>query len=448
VQGRVTGFGSVFVDGERFDTDSSTFYVDGNANASQDDLAIGMIVTLEVEISNGIPSGKAFDVVYDDEVQGPVAATPVDVPGSSGAQKTFQVFGQTVTIDRTETAFNDTSFDTLDTDDVVEISGFRNSPTEISASYVEWKETLMIGSEVELRGTISGYAPPAQQFMLDGTLITFDDDTELELEAGGLVNGLYVEVEGTFQAGSSVHADEIEEEDEGLGDDVDGVSLQGPISDYVDPGNFRINGQQIDASQASLSPGNAEALLGNGIEVEVEGNIVAGVLIADDLELHETQTRLKAFVSFVYGDNIRFQVNFAGLGDVEIVTTAETEFEDEGPLELPNFSILDMNVGDFVEVEGVELAGKLTAGSVVRLDSGDPEDSELRGQVDAFATNASITVLGVPFVVDDGTNTEYRDSSGVVSALTFFTNLSIGDRVEIKDEVPEDGFADEVKLED
>ena len=51
-------------------------------------------------------------------------------------------------------------------------------------------------------------------------------------------------------------------------------------------------------------------------------------------------------------------------------------------------------------------------------------------------------------MVDDGSNTEYRDSSGVVSALTFFTNLSTGDRVEIKDEVPEDGFADEVKLDD
>ena len=446
VQGKVTGFGSIYVNGEKFNTDTSEFFVDGNPNGSQDDLAVGMIVTLGVEIIDGVYSGKALDVVYDDEVQGPVAATPVDI---GGGQKTFMVFGQTVTIDGTETVFKGkTSFDTLDADDVVEISGYRSSPTEIFASYVEWKETLVNGSEVELRGTISGYTPPTQEFMLDGFRITFDNNTEIE--ADDLVNGLYVEVEGRYeQVGPLVRADQIEAEDEGLGDDVDEVSLQGPVSDYMGIDDFKINGQQVDAGQASLSPANAEVLLGNGIEVEVEGDILGGVLVADELELHEIETSLKGFVSPpLFGDDIRFEVNFAGLGAVEIVTNDETEFEDNGPLELSNFSVSDIDVGDFVVVEGVELTNKLSAGKVQRLDSADPDDSELQGQVDAFVSNASITVLGVPFMVDDGTNTEYKDGSGVISAATFFGKLSIGSRVEIKDEVLEDGFADEVKLGD
>ena len=174
VQGRVTGFGSIYVNGDKFNTDTSKFFVDGNPDGTQDDLAIGMIVTLDVETSEGVYTGKAFDVIYDDEVQGPVKNKPAPVPGSGGTQKTFDVFGQTITIDATETIFEDTSFATLDANDVVEISGFRSSPTEILASYVEWKETLVSGSDVELRGTISGYAPLAQQFMLDGFLISFD----------------------------------------------------------------------------------------------------------------------------------------------------------------------------------------------------------------------------------------------------------------------------------
>ena len=234
-----------------------------------------------------------------------------------------------------------------------------------------------------------------------------------------------------------------------MGDDIDEVSLQGPISGYVDLGNFKINGQQVDASQASLSPANAEALLGNGIEVEVEGDIVGGELMADELELHEIETSLKAFVSFVYGDNLRFRVNFTGLvGEVEIVTNAETEFEDNSPPKLPNFSIADMNVGDFVVVEGVESAGKVTAGEVERLDSANPEDSELEGQVDSHVDNASITVLGISFGVDDGTFTQYENGGGGIPAAIFFGLLEDGDRVEIKDEVTADGSAEQVKLDD
>jgi len=450
VQGKVTGFGSIYVNGKKFNTDSSEFYVDGNPDGTQDDLAVGMIVTLGVEISDGVYTGKALEVFYDDEVQGPVASLPVDI---GGGQKTFMVFGQTVTIDQNETLFEKTTFDTLNVDDVVEISGFRSSSTEIFATYIEWKETLENDSEVELRGTISGYKPPTQQFMLDGFLITFDDNTDIEIEAGNLADGLYVEVKGRYQTTVPplVQADQIEQEVEGLGDDVDEVSLQGPISDYMGIGDFKINGQQVDASQASLSPGNVLALLGNGLEVEVEGDIVGGVLMAVELELEEIEARLQGFVTPMPGETERFEVTFKGMagpGAVEIVTNVETEFEDNGPLKMPNFSVAEMKADDFVVVEGVESAGKVTAGKVERLDLADRDDSELQGQVDSFARNALITVLGVSFRVDAGTITKYEDGSGAISAVKFFDKLSTGDRVEIRDKDPEDGTADEVKLDD
>jgi hypothetical protein len=450
VQGKVTGFGSIFVNGDRFDTDTSEFFVDGIDGATQDDLAIGMVVTLEVEIEDGVYTGKAFDVIYDDEVQGPVTASPVVVPGSDGAQKTFEIFGQTVTIDNAETVFAGTSFADLQANDVVEVSGFRISPNEIDASYIEWKETLTEGSEVELRGTISGYAPPVMEFMLDSTLIIFDNATEIETESGALDNGLYVEVEGLYRFGPpvSVFAEEIEEEDEGIGigngDDINDVSLQGVISNYVDISDFQINGQQVDASQAELLPANAETLLADGVEVEVDGDIVGGVLMADELELRDGETRLKAFVSSKSADNTRFEVSFTGLpGSIEVITDNQTLFEDESPLELPNFSVADLSIGDFVSVEGVESVDEVAAETVKRLD---PDDSELRGQVDAFVVDTSITVLGITFGVNAGT--QYEDSSGPVSSAVFFANLAIGDLVEIEDEEVADGIADEAELED
>ena len=63
--------------------------------------------------------------------------------------------------------------------------------------------------------------------------------------------------------------------------------------------------------------------------------------------------------------------------------------------------------------------------------------------------NTSITVLGIPFMVDDGTLTQYKDGGGDTLAGDFFGKLKMGDRVEIRDEVPTaDGFAEEVKLDD
>ena len=111
--GKVTDFGSIFVNGSIFDINQAQFLVDGEekvGQAGQDDLSIGMVVLVKAETNNGVFTGKALEVFYDDEVEGPVAATPVDVPASNGTQKTFTIFGQTITIDETGTIFEGTTF--------------------------------------------------------------------------------------------------------------------------------------------------------------------------------------------------------------------------------------------------------------------------------------------------------------------------------------------------
>jgi hypothetical protein len=143
----------------------------------------------------------------------------------------------------------------------------------------------------------------------------------------------------------------------------------------------------------------------------------------------------------------RFRVSFTGLpGTIRILVNSQTLFDDEGPLELPNFSLADMNAGDFVRVEGTESGGNVVAETVKRLDATDPDDGKIEGRVDAFVPNISITVLGIPFNVDSGT--EYKDEGGDVAAAVFFGELALGDRVEIEDKVVADGIAEKVELDD
>jgi hypothetical protein len=437
VAGKITGFGSVYVNGSKYNTSSSEFIVDGILNPTQDDLAIGMVVLLKAESVDGVYTGNALQVAYDDEIQGPVAAAPIDVADSGGSKKSFSVFGQTILIDQTNTVFDNTSFASLDANDVIEVSGFRSSPTLVDASYVKKIGVLVPGiSEVELRGTISSLM--IQSFKIEDTVIRFNNMTEIDTPNGELLAGLFVEVGGIYQADQSILAEEIEEEDEGFGNNVDEISLQGVIAQFADISNFFINGQRIDASQASLSPSNAQSLLEDGLNIEVDGDIVNGVLIADELEIREGDSKLRAFVGTVIDPvNNSFEVDYPG-GSVNVRTNGQTLFEDEtgsGP-----FSINDLQALDFVRIEGQEVNGEIIAG-IVKRTSGD--DSRLEGAVDFHDDNVSITILGITYSVDTGTSFK-----GFADSAEFFQVLVDGDIVEIQDDQVADGIADDVELDD
>ena len=448
VAGKTTGFGSIFVNGKKFETDQSRFIVDGDDSASQSDLALGMYVQLRVETQNGNIVGEALDVFYDDEVQGPVAG--ISGTSSGETQRTFTVFGQNIIIDDTSTIFVGTSFAGLTNNRLVEISGFRTSPNDITATYVEDKGLFGVGSEVEVRGTITLYTPVPEELVVDGVTIETNGFTVKDLDSGPLQIGMYVEVEGTSQANGKVLATRIEEEDEDLGDDVDDVSLQGVISNYAGLDNFFIDGQQVDASGASLSPANAASLLGNGVEVEVEGDIVGDILIADELELRDGESELRTTVRTIDLPGNRFELEYPGNGDSSLGTvwvsvSGQTLFEDESAANLPNFSLDQLAVGNFVKVKGIANLGEVDAEVVKRQD---PDSGKLEGAVEAFDPDdfpeTSITILGITYPID--INAEYEDNT-LTRAQFFGTPLQIGDIVELEDDEP-DGDADEVEFDD
>ena len=86
------------------------------------------------------------------------------------------------------------------------------------------------------------------------------------------------------------------------------------------------------------------------------------------------------------------------------------------------------------------------AHTVKRQDATDPDDTEIKGQVDGFVTDTSITILGVTYGVAPGT--QYENSSGSVSSAAFFAGLQVGDIVEVEDDVIADGIAKDVELDD
>jgi hypothetical protein len=118
--GTLTGFGSIYVNGTRFDTSRAVYKVDGSDAFDDSALGVGMKVKVKGTKSPDGRTGTADSVYYDDDLDGPIEnLNEIDLD-----TKSFTVFGQLVIVDAKRTVFDDVRFDTLANGQVVEISGY------------------------------------------------------------------------------------------------------------------------------------------------------------------------------------------------------------------------------------------------------------------------------------------------------------------------------------
>ena len=282
--GAITGFGSIFINGIEFETAGASRDVDGVMSVSDgtdDDtvLGIGMVVTVTGTLNDDGLTGTAENIQYDDTVQGPVLGPIIEVDALT---RSFTVMGISVIMHMGSTVFSNVDFDTLQSDDLVEVSGFFDADGALQATRI----VRIDGSEidVEVKGTVSGLAGAVFVLAVDYAAATTYtvDATAAELPAGGLADNQYVEVKGTL-TGTAIDAKSVELKSEGFAD-TGNASIEGIVTDFIDIGNFRVAGQPVDASVAEFIPAGLVGYLGDGVEVEVDGAIQGGVLMASRVE--------------------------------------------------------------------------------------------------------------------------------------------------------------------
>lgn len=437
VRGIITGFGSVYVNGVKFEVNDTAFDVDGDKAASQADLSIGMLVTINGTINADGVTGIATSLTYDDDIEGPISALDF-VLGSDQQQKQIQILGYTIIVDALSTHYENTSYDTLALNDVIEISGYSIAPNTLVATLVEKKSVFSAGTtQVELKGLIANL--DADSFTLNGVTVNYFLGTNLYLGNSQLVNGMFVEAEGTLLNDGSINADSIEQEDDEFSAEDGRISLSGTITDYESASSFKVNGQLIDISNAQeLSPMNALSLLGNGVSIEVEGSIVNSIFVADEVEVKLKDIKISALVNSI--DDHTLVLSFPALiGVINVVTDNVTQFEDESNADLSQFSLANIAAGNYLEIEAALIDGVIVATQIQRAEL---DDFILQGDIETRVLNTSITILGITYTVDSSTQYD-----GFLNALDFFNNTNIGDNVRIKDESG-DGIADKVSLDD
>ncbi|MFK7994427.1 MAG: DUF5666 domain-containing protein [Granulosicoccus sp.] len=420
--GSISGFGSIFVNGGRFDTDNAIFLINDNP-VSQGDLRIGMNVLAAVDFSSNVAS----QVDYVASLIGPVDMVNV-------VDNAFQSMGQTVKLGG-GTRYENISLAEISPGMVLEVSGLRDATGRIFATFIRPAPDT---TRFQLVGTVLSDLDERQMLTISGLTvnITQADLSQIstdELEFGDKV---YVTADSTTydSTGPSLLVDSVRVALEPMVAAGDRVEYEGMVSTFTSPFDFDIYWQPVsatDQTRVEFQDGTLADLsmimLNTRLEVEaiVQEN---GAYQASKIILIETEnSTITGAIEQITPDTASFTV--LGL-DIQVTdrTRYDGSSDDDADQDIGSFG--ELAVGDYVEIDASFLGNRLIA-NAVEVD--DPNDRAiLEGPVTALdITPEKIDVMNIPISLDAQTSYENRDDEQI-SKEEFFEQLRVGVVVKVR----------------
>lgn len=372
--GPIAAFGSVVVNGTRYETNGAVFLINGQP-AVQDDLAIGQVIRVQADYSNNV----ATQVEYVENVKGPVQS--IDLVNNS-----FVALGQTVQITLT-TTFDNVTLATLLVGDIVEISGFRDPNQVIRATYVE-KEAYALNYHVT--GNIKDLA--ATTFKI-ADLIVVHNEANLQngqlVDVVGLANDFNVNtlIASEVRTGFAPNPEENEE-----------AEVEGIITNFTSAALFEVNGLVVETEANTQIEGGVLADLALGVKVEVEGAYTSvGTLLAKKVEIKPNDDiKLKSIVEAVDTTN-----NTITVLNTTFSVNSSTSFKDEREPKVKKFKLADIAIGDNLHIVGSIKNGAPTLSKIERKKF--EEKIELKGPVTEINAPTSFKILNFEIIPTVGT---------------------------------------------
>jgi len=218
--GPVLGYGSVIVNGVRYNVDNTTF-VDAHGR-TLDNLAVGMVVKVtanSIDDNPTSPTGIATKMEVLRLVDGPMDDNSVSLDNNS-----FRVMGQTVFVGLTTVFDNVADLSAIDNlarqgkRPGIEIHGSTDDTGFLRAGFVHlWSDNLVSGREVQIKGTVASLNKSDNTFTI-GPRLQKVDYTPVTSVPAGLDNGVFVEVKGTYRSSdNTIRAESIKLEDPASG---------------------------------------------------------------------------------------------------------------------------------------------------------------------------------------------------------------------------------------
>jgi hypothetical protein len=287
--GSITGFGSVIVNGVRYE-DSAASVGDEDGLRNRSDLKLGMVVRVQADVSsNG--NATASSITFGSELLGPVSAV-----GASDANGTsFTIIGQQV-LTSASTVF-DSSLPqgavSVQAGQLLEVHGFLNPGNNtLQATLIERKSAASL---YKISGLVQQLQTASKTFQIGNEVVSFASTAAADLPAG-LANGQLVKLRLAPQIPNAGAPWQITraQNDTPSNADVEKFELEGVITEFTSTSQFRVGTQIVDARSASFSNGTSTLAL--GARVEVKGALQAGVLVAAQVKAEkQSDKRIELF---------------------------------------------------------------------------------------------------------------------------------------------------------
>ena len=348
--GAIHQFGSIYVNGVRFNTDNAVFIIDRRFG-DEAELNIGQVVSVFGPVDSDGENGTALVVTYDDAVEGPISTIDAEA-------HRLLVLGQTVIInDDTffSMASNATSIGDLHKNDEIEVSGFVNAHGNIVATYIGDSDA---SNGLELTGTITGVDPGSMTFSVNDLQVNYSAANLYDLSYGVPTVGEEVEIVGwRVNASGQLVADQVWAAQPDI---VPGNNASGEVEGYITRrrtfAGFEVDGTPVRVTWDTQFVNGGFFGLRLNRKVEVEGTFNArGVLVAEKIEFkRRARLRHRGRVGAVIGDHVY-------VNGTAIRVTSETAYRDGSVARVRKFNIGDLRIGDVIEIRGYRSNGELVA---------------------------------------------------------------------------------------
>ena len=354
--GPITAFGSVYVNGSRYETGGVDVYIEDEL-ADESELRVGMMVTIERD-----ENGDALTISHDDDLEGLVTATDT-------ANGTLDIMGQTVTI-TTETIFESevagiTDVSMIQIGNIVEVSGYSSGMGAISATRIEVESDNLANylathsDGIEVKGVVMNHSPADSEFDLGNMTVNYAGAVLEDLDAG-IDNGIYVEVKSVQGLVNNILiASVIELEDDGTieheGEANEEYEFSGLIM-AINGDTITVNGEVVTLTSETEFDDVTRDSLAVGDEVEVEGVFDdAGNLIAHSIEREESESdriEMSGTIASVTSTDINIGSITLEDGNIILVNndTLMHDSRDVGMVAETRFNLSDLASGDYIEI--------------------------------------------------------------------------------------------------
>lgn len=266
--GSISGFGSVIVNGVRYDETAAT--VTSDEGTTPGTLGLGMVVEVRGDIDSTGLGGTADAITVFSEARGTVTAwSPTG----------FTLLGLAV---RTTANTYYEGAAAIANGDYVEVYGIYDGSTgTLTATRVELQAPA---SRFKVRGAIGAFDGVARRFQLGALIVDFAGASPVP---NGLAAGMMVRVHANAEPFGGVLAatrvDLVEALELG---DAAKAQIEGAVDRFVSLADFSVDGVRVDASNAVFQ-GGVPSDLSVGRRLELEGPVQAGVLRASKIEFED-----------------------------------------------------------------------------------------------------------------------------------------------------------------